>query len=144
MALIEFENLPSTQTPLSAENLNHNFNELNNANIYSTNETDTGKKWVNGKPIYRKVFVNQNGPTTTYTNLNHNILNIEEIINIYGTMVNPTDLMTTNIPMIGTSSLYGGAGINVRADGTKIQYESTADYSANKCNFVIEYTKTTD
>lgn len=29
MALIEFENLPDTSTPLKAENLNSNFNELN-------------------------------------------------------------------------------------------------------------------
>lgn len=24
--------------------------------VYSTNETDTGKKWIDGKPIYRKVY----------------------------------------------------------------------------------------
>lgn len=25
-------------------------------NVYSTTETDTGKKWIDGKPIYRKVY----------------------------------------------------------------------------------------
>lgn len=29
MALKEFKNLPDTSTPINAENLNHNFNELN-------------------------------------------------------------------------------------------------------------------
>ena len=29
MNLIKFQNYPSTETPLNAENLNHNFNELN-------------------------------------------------------------------------------------------------------------------
>ena len=29
MSLIEFQDYPSTETPLNAENLNHNFNELN-------------------------------------------------------------------------------------------------------------------
>ena len=28
MELIEFKNLPNTDTPINAENLNHNFNEL--------------------------------------------------------------------------------------------------------------------
>lgn len=32
MALIEFKNLPDTSTPLTAENLNNNFNELNKIN----------------------------------------------------------------------------------------------------------------
>lgn len=46
MALIEFENKPSTETPINATNLNHNFNELNNKNAivaYITNDfTTTG------------------------------------------------------------------------------------------------------
>jgi len=29
MALIEFENKPSTDTPINANNLNHNFEEVN-------------------------------------------------------------------------------------------------------------------
>lgn len=36
MALIEFENKPSTTTPINAANLNHNFNELNNKIITRT------------------------------------------------------------------------------------------------------------
>lgn len=31
MALIEFENKPSTKTPINKDNLNHNFKELDNA-----------------------------------------------------------------------------------------------------------------
>ena len=36
MALIEFENKPSTNTPINATNLNNNFNELNNKIITRT------------------------------------------------------------------------------------------------------------
>ena len=35
MALIEFENKPSTDTPINANNLNNNFNELKNLIITS-------------------------------------------------------------------------------------------------------------
>lgn len=54
MALIEFKNLPDTSTPLSAENLNHNFNELSNRDARSTEEQVIGT-WL-GKPLYRKVI----------------------------------------------------------------------------------------
>ena len=37
-------------------------------NVYSTQETDTGKKWIDGKPIYRKAGIYNNGaPTGTST-----------------------------------------------------------------------------
>ena len=32
------------------------INYINNSNSYSTEETLTGGKWINGKPIYRKIF----------------------------------------------------------------------------------------
>ena len=32
-------------------------------NVYSTTETDTGKKWIDGKPIYRKAGIYNNGGT---------------------------------------------------------------------------------
>lgn len=33
-------------------------------NVYSTTETDTGKKWIDGKPIYRKAGIYNNGAST--------------------------------------------------------------------------------
>ena len=79
MSLIKFEDYPSTNTPISAENLNNNFDEvvlktqilnekttsdkdtyscdyINGINEYSTEEIFTGKYWIGGKPIYRKVL----------------------------------------------------------------------------------------
>ena len=31
--------------------------ELEAGNVYSTSEVNTGKTWIDGKPIYRKVYV---------------------------------------------------------------------------------------
>lgn len=77
MSLIEFQDYPSTETPLNAENLNHNFNELNKDNIYSTEETFTGKYWIDGKKIYRKVVTGTITSAHTKINLSHdNIINI--------------------------------------------------------------------
>ena len=48
MSLIEFKDYPSTETPLNAENLNYNFNEVNTKNIItvglSGNITETTNK----------------------------------------------------------------------------------------------------
>lgn len=33
-------------------------------NVYSTQEIDTGKKWIDGKPIYRKAGIYNNGGST--------------------------------------------------------------------------------
>jgi hypothetical protein len=42
MALMEFKNLPDTDTPINAENLNYNFNEFNNRNlaVYNNDTVD--------------------------------------------------------------------------------------------------------
>lgn len=42
MSLIEFKDYPSTETPLNAENLNHNFNELKGTVLYEDANGTTG------------------------------------------------------------------------------------------------------
>ena len=42
--------------------------------VYSTDETDTGKKWIDGKPIYRKVILNPTINTTLLTG-------VDEVVN---------------------------------------------------------------
>lgn len=67
MEKITFEDLPSTRTPLNAENLNKiqdsietEINEINEKflNIYEKNEYSTEEQrigiWIDGKPLYRK------------------------------------------------------------------------------------------
>ena len=49
--------------------------QIINNNVYESNETVIGT-WTNGKPIYRKVFINQ---TSDNANLyiNHNLTNLD-------------------------------------------------------------------
>jgi len=56
------------------------INEIHSSEVYSTNEVETKKIWIDGKPIYRKYFeVNvANTGTTKYT---HN-LNIDSLVSI--------------------------------------------------------------
>ena len=54
---------PSGGTPLTADKMNHiedgieeNSNNWDSISHYSTTETSTGKTWIDGKAIYRKVI----------------------------------------------------------------------------------------
>lgn len=75
----------------------------NKRNTYSTDETFTGKYWIDGKPIYRKVFnipkssVNS-GSTTTFI---HN-LSISTYIS-----VNMFSIRTDNYMVPFPNSLFG-------------------------------------
>lgn len=56
--------------------------EISNIANYSTTETNTGKKWINGKDIYRKVIEFGSLPNNSTKYVRHNISGIQEVINI--------------------------------------------------------------
>ena len=108
--------------------------------IYSTSEQDTGKKWIDGKPIYRKVietnFTTQLEITRTLSSLG--LQNIETVIELNSFLqgnpieqdyyANDSDKLRTLIDPTGLIVLVG------------------ATYPARPCTVytIIEYTKTTD
>ena len=109
---------------------------------YSTEETFTGKHWIDGKPIYRKVIemnsVASSG-TGTYDISN---LNIDEVWvdlghSFYksGTTVLP--LNRTHIGTIGNQS-------EIRVSATAITLICGSGIAAQDPIVTIEYTKTTD
>ena len=82
MEKIIFEDLPSTNTPLNASNLNkiqenveNNINEINNKFNYSTEEKVIGT-WIDGKKLYRKTFRIENIAIKNY-------LDISDVDTIY-------------------------------------------------------------
>lgn len=74
----------STLNTTEKSNLVGAINDVYQNNVYSTDETVVGK-WINGKPIYRKVV---ELPKITTTNkdvtVNCNINNLDKIINLEG------------------------------------------------------------
>lgn len=71
-------------------------NQIDNASIYSTTETEIGK-WVNGKKLYRKCFEIE---FTSSIEVNHN-LNFDEIISISGSIsaYNSSNGFTQSYPL---------------------------------------------
>lgn len=101
--------------------------------------------WVDGKPIYRKTFYISSLPNNDWTNVAHNISDIDEITNIYGIMRTPSNHTTTAFNMSGTSAIYGiGKTLVVRADRTNIVIGTSNDWSMNIAYITLEYTKITD
>lgn len=58
MALVEFQNLPSTSTPLNASNLNNNFNECGKEYTYSTSIINGGNIYFHRKGRIVEVWYN--------------------------------------------------------------------------------------
>ena len=116
----------------------YSCNYVNNINTYSTNEIRIGT-WIDGKPIYRKVYI-ENNPTTgewAYINTD-NTYNIKMYKGFYQRTNNRLDALSVGredaMPLICT----------IR--NNQIEYKIDSIYASGKISvyFILEYTKTTD
>ena len=126
-----------------SENAQDNvINTLNEERSYSTEEVNTGKKWIDGKPIYRKTIDCGALPSSGDKNVNHNISNLGYVTEIDGFSYNSTTKLTLNIPHTYTSEAQC---VSVVVSETNIVLHVGTDRSAyNKTYVTLEYTKTTD
>lgn len=100
---------------------------------YSTNEVFTGKYWIDGKPIYRRVFtgLDYGNKTGSWTSTGVTIPNIERIIK--GTALRDTMYCVRNEISFAVDT------------GGLINYFSGLSITTPHINIMIlEYTKTTD
>lgn len=110
--------------------------------IYSTEEIKIGK-WIDGKPLYRKVFVNINipaKPTTSdagyaYINLPNNINDI--FVKYVTVLVNDNNLLLPFIASDGNIMKINSVTSSQIMITNKTAYSGTA-------KVILEYTKTTD
>ena len=119
--------------------LNDAKNYINNSNSYSTDEVKTGGKWIDGKPIYRKVVNFGALPNATTKNVAHGVNNIGDITHIYG-VAHSSAKMTIPLPYAR------GIPIILYATQDDVAIEiNTNDYiEFTRSEITIEYTKTTD
>lgn len=147
----------SGETPLSPENLNKVQNDLNetiteqgkmlndkitNANIYSTQEVNTGKKWIDGKDIYSRTYngeCNSDSSQTVASNLTY----IDTMVKIEGTFQRKSDKLASPIGAFFNISSGQSRGL---WQGTKKELIIEKDASIWNTNFdfiiTVEYTKT--
>lgn len=103
------------------EKINKNF-------TYSTEEVDTGEKWIDGKPIYRLVFPINFVYTDSMRTVTKDIYNAAHVIKCYGVDYNKTN-----------------GCIYFRGWSKNGYLQAMSEYHSGSCTHVIfEYTKTTD
>lgn len=141
MAVINFENSPSTNTPISATNLN----EIQKGNIYSTSELVVGK-WVNNKPIYKKTFIITHAASNTDLSQAHGISNLEDIVDIKGAFQAENTLIF--YPLSYESGAFDLEHyFKFRLDGENIYFYCGVYLTSNtyfNLRVTLEYTKSTN
>ena len=162
---IIFENKPSTASPINATNLNllqnnvdelcqtiqddiaidtetisTTIEELKESNIYSTEEKVIGK-WIDGKPVYKKVIDSICG--NLYTLLNE--LNIDFLIDIKGNAWSNYDQkMPINTPNPQPPDYVIGIYQTASTNEISVFYSTDFYSDTNKIICIVKYTKTTD
>lgn len=114
------------------------INELEKGEIYSTEEQVIGK-WIDGKPLYRKVINFGAIPNNTLKYVKHNISNIKYIKSCNGYAMN-SEGAGLIIP-----SYNGTIYTNCYTTATEVHVKTNGDRSSfTTCYITLEYTKTTD
>jgi len=127
----------------NTSNISKNATDIENLQTYSTSEVNTGKVWIDGKPIYRKVFNIGTLPNSTEkiytTDLNwatHTVVKID------GCAISSSGVM---LPINFSNPISAAQMIGCRTTGTNTITVYTGIDRTNLTGYVIlEYTKTTD
>lgn len=120
--------------------LNNKINEVNNSLAYSENDIVCGK-WIDGKPIYRKIINCGSLPNSTAKYVDHNISDLNLITKLYGIALYGDGFCP--LPYINPKDTNGG--ILLYGTSTQITITTNANRSNTSITYVvIEYTKNND
>ena len=108
-------------------------------NKYSTDEINTGKKWINGKTIFQKTFAMGGLGLATTIKKPHNISNLDLVIRIQGIAKENSIGATINLPHAADQQPYT---VTVYADNTNVNIQTYADQRGYTQSYVtLWYTK---
>ena len=125
----------------SAEKTKAEIETVDNKFNFSTNEIIVGK-WIDGKPIYRKVFTDPNNSWSANDNIIGNITNFKEPTSIKAIAFNDVGLSGwVENNEAGESRCYA----YIKSNGEVHFYRNDVrDGTSYPKKVIIEYTKTTD
>lgn len=117
--------------------------DYTSVDVYSTTEFDTGKKWVDGRPIYRKVFRGTMNVIAGTINVAHGIsatTSWEVVSFVGGVKIASTTVVGSQVAL-----MHREAGGNwvwlVDADITNLVYQSSFAWGTSWYTVVMEYVK---
>ena len=103
---------------------------------YSTTEVDTGKKWIDNSPIYRKVISIGDVEAATASNTDHGITNLGLVIDYKLIAISDSSFI---YPLLYSSASYIR---QVVITTTQVQIKSSTNAAALSGVYcIIEYTK---
>ena len=113
---------------------------------YSTSEIDTGKKWIDGKTIYRKVFTNTRASVNNVSSADVVIqlgTGIDDIIEVSGFVKDATG---NKIPLGARSNSIGGYGYNdyltlLPTGELQWRHKDNTASGTYEITAIVEYTK---
>ena len=139
MADVKIVDIDGSQWAMKDQEARNKVTELetlfSNDNTYSTEEIKTSKKWIDGKPIYRKVIFGK--ITEINQNINHQIKNIDSYIKLEPYMVPDTQIF----PTFNTGNYFFTIFASSK---TQLLLQTIQGYVGNNYRVTLEYTKTTD
>ena len=120
------------------------IDNLVQAEVYSTDEVKTNKKWINNKPIYRKVIDIGNLPDNTTKSVASGVnFNNATLVKMYGICKHSSNNVSFPLPFSNPSTL--GFSIMLNMDNSNnIVITTGTDRTGYYGYVIIEYTKTTD
>ena len=108
---------------------------------YSTSETDTGFKWIDGRKIYKKTMDFGALPNATNKSKSFGISNLGMFIQITGMAIYPSGVSLV-LPFSGVSALEASVAINTNGDSVVI---TTGTNRSSATGYITAYyTKTID
>ena len=116
---------------------------VDSSNSYSTAEVKTGGKWIDGKPIYRKVVDFGALPNATTKTVTFDTVSADTWVNVMA-LAKSTDGNVINIPYADTSAASHSITYVINDGRIQVNTGSVDRSGYNKCYFKLEYTKTTD
>ena len=109
--------------------------DLEKANSYSTTEKLTGGKWIDNKPIYRKVIEYSVDSSGFGFSIPHGISDLEDIVE--GKIIVP---LFRKIDTISANLSWGDCYVT----STNVEIENINTFVDLDIKVILEYTKTTD
>jgi hypothetical protein len=104
---------------------------------YSTNKYNTGKKWIDGRIIYGKVFsIPALSSTPTPLTVNHNE-NIDLVIHLHGTAKNTTTGTNFPLPYVAEDNIINN--IRVAVTSSQLSIANAIDRSMLSASIVVEF-----
>lgn len=105
LALKTLDGLPvGTQVEFTGTTIPNGWEEVNDYS--TTNEIDTGKRWTDGKKIYRKTYTGTTRTDNNYNIIDNNFPSTNYVVNVYGMVQN----LSGNLSTFAVNGIYGSGG----------------------------------